>query len=182
MGSHANLQILLTNGQLAAYEAFPSPTAVPPVPPSAPRPPRFAARFVKTLVRHIPTAAPRRKGAQAAELPPAKRDLVPFTSLSSAGAAVLLTGEEAVWLVKGAHGPARAVENGERGVYGAAELGGGQQQDERGGEREGDEMAMRTREVRLPLSLFASSSMRDSLAHAACACTRVSSSHAFPPP
>lgn len=32
------------------------------------------------------------------------------------------------------------------------------------------------------LSLFASSSMCDSFAHAAWACTRVSSSHAFPPP
>ncbi|GAA5901725.1 hypothetical protein JCM8208_003569 [Rhodotorula glutinis] len=154
-----HLMILLTNGQLAVYEAFPSRSAIPSVPPSSPRPPRLATRFVKTLVRHLPSAPIRRKGAPSspADLPPARREFVPFASLSSAGAAVLVTGEEALWLVKGAHGPARAVENGERGVYGAVELGGGQQQEERGGEREGDEMAMQTREglfvARLPAAL-----------------------------
>ncbi|GAA5944861.1 hypothetical protein JCM3775_003540 [Rhodotorula graminis] len=154
-----HLMILLTNGQLAVYESFPSRSAVPSVPPSSPRPPRLATRFVKTLVRHLPSAPIRRKGATSspADLPPPRREFVPFASLSSAGAAVLVTGEEAVWLVKGAHGPVRAVENAERGVYGAVELGGGQQQDERGGEREGDEMAMQTREglfvARLPAAL-----------------------------
>ena len=155
-------QILLTNGQLAVYEAFPSRSAVPSVPPTSPRPPRLATRFVKTLVRHLPSAPIRRKGAASspADLPPAKRDFVPFASLASAGAAVLVTGEEAVWLVKGAHGPARAVENVERGMYAAVELGGGQQQDERGGEQEGDEMAMQTREVRPALLTSLSRSHR----------------------
>ncbi|BGP50192.1 mRNA cleavage and polyadenylation factor subunit [Rhodotorula kratochvilovae] len=152
-----HLFILLTNGQLAVYEAFASLSAVSPVAPSSARVPRLAARFVKTLVRHVPSAPLRRKGASAADLPPPKRDFVAFAALAGAGAAVLLTGEEAVWVVKGAHGPARAVENAERGVYAAVELGGEQQHEERGGEEGGSEMVLQTREgcfiARLPRAL-----------------------------
>lgn len=145
-------QILLTSGQLAVYEAFPSFSAVPDsVAPtsdaSAPPPPRLAARFVKTLVRHLPSAPLRRKGAAAAsDLPSPRRDCLPFSSIGG-HAGVFLSGEEAFWVLKGDHGPARCFESSDRGVYGIVELGGGQQRDERGGPVEGDELAMQTREV-----------------------------------
>ncbi|BGP09960.1 mRNA cleavage and polyadenylation factor subunit [Rhodotorula toruloides] len=157
-----HLMILLTSGQLAVYEAFPSFSAVPDsVAPtsdaSAPPPPRLAARFVKTLVRHLPSAPLRRKGAAAAsDLPSPRRDCLPFSSIGG-HAGVFLSGEEAFWVLKGDHGPARCFESSDRGVYGIVELGGGQQRDERGGPVEGDELAMQTREglsiARLPPAL-----------------------------
>ncbi|GAA5822884.1 hypothetical protein JCM3770_004565, partial [Rhodotorula araucariae] len=152
-----HLFILLTNGQLAVYEAFASLSAVAPVTPTAPRAPRLAARFVKTLVRHVPAAPVRRKGAGVGTgadlaLPPPKRGFVPFAALAGAGAAVLLTGDEAVWLVKGSHGPARAVEHAERGVYAAVELAGAP-----AGAEEAGEMVLQTRDgcfvARLPAAL-----------------------------
>ncbi|BGP01928.1 mRNA cleavage and polyadenylation factor subunit [Rhodotorula toruloides] len=157
-----HLMILLTSGQLAVYEAFPSLSAVPDSfaptsDASSPSPPRLAARFVKTLVRHLPSAPLRRKGAAAAsDLPSPRRDFLPFSSIGG-HAGVFLSGEEAFWLLKGDHGPARCFESSDRGVYGVVELGGGQQQDERGGPVEGDELAMQTREglsiARLPPAL-----------------------------
>lgn len=137
------MQILLTNGQLAIYEAH---SAVPPSIPGAM--PRLACRFVKTCVRHVPSAPPRRKGAAAPSLPPPRRDLVVFRSVGG-HAGVFITGEEALWVLKGEHGPVRCFENADRGVYGLCELSGGlQHDDERGGPVEGDEVAMQTREVR----------------------------------
>ncbi|BGP26347.1 cleavage and polyadenylation specificity factor subunit 1 [Rhodotorula toruloides] len=157
-----HLMILLTSGQLAVYEAFPSLSAVPdsfapPSDSSAPPPARLAARFVKTLVRHLPSAPLRRKGAAAAsDLPSPRRDFLPFASIGG-HAGVFLSGEEAFWLLKGDHGPARCFESADRGVYGVVELGGGQQRDERGGPVERDELALQTREglsiARLPPAL-----------------------------
>lgn len=149
-------QILLTSGKLAVYEAFPSLSAVPQSSDvSSSPPPRLAVRFVKTLVRHLPSAPLRRKGAAAAsDLPPPRRDFLPFSSISG-HAGVLLSGEEAFWLLKGDHSPARCFESSDRCVYGVVELGGGQQRDERGGPVEGDELAMQTREVSTVTLLFA---------------------------
>ncbi|BGP33959.1 mRNA cleavage and polyadenylation factor subunit [Rhodotorula toruloides] len=157
-----HLMILLTSGQLAVYEAFPSLSAVPDSfatssDASSPAPPRLAARFVKTLIRHVPSAPLRRKGAAAtSDLPSPRRDFLPFSSIGG-HAGVFLSGEEAFWLLKGDHGPARCFESSDRGVYGIVELGGGQQRNERGGPVEGDELAMQTREglsiARLPPAL-----------------------------
>ncbi|GAA5945459.1 hypothetical protein JCM10213_005995, partial [Rhodosporidiobolus nylandii] len=167
-----HLFVLLANGTLAVYEAFASMSSVPP--PSAAasasaqaEEPRLAVRWVKTLVRHLPTA-PRRKGASASDLPPPRRELVPFSSVAG-HAGVFLTGEEALWILKGPHGPAFAREAGVRGVYGfvgLSELGEGQKEERTlSGEQgyEGGEFAVQTREgmsiARLPPSLSLSSSL-----------------------
>ncbi|GAA5960307.1 hypothetical protein JCM8115_001133 [Rhodotorula mucilaginosa] len=147
-----HLLILLTNGQLAVYEAH---SALPPS--TAGAMPRLACRFVKTCVRHVASPPPRRKGAAAPSLPPPRRDLVVFRSVGG-HAGVFVTGEEALWVLKGEHGPVRCFENSDRGVYGLCELSGGlQHDDERGGPVEGDEVAMQTREglsiARLPRDL-----------------------------
>ncbi|GAA6007203.1 cleavage/polyadenylation factor CFT1 [Rhodotorula paludigena] len=144
---HVHLMILLTNGLLAIYEAVASMSAVSPVSPnSSSRPPRLAARFVKTHVRYLPSAPARRKGTQAAvpDLPPPRRDFCPFSHVGGMSG-VLITGEEAVWVLKGPHGSTQCIESSDRGVYGVTELGGGQQHDERGGAEEGNEFAMQTR-------------------------------------
>ncbi|TKA55836.1 hypothetical protein B0A53_02974 [Rhodotorula sp. CCFEE 5036] len=131
-----HLLILLTNGQLAVYEAH---SALPPS--TAGAMPRLACRFVKTCVRHVASPPPRRKGATAPSLPPPRRDLVVFRSVGG-HAGVFVTGEEALWVLKGEHGPLS---------------GGLQHDDERGGPVEGDEVAMQIREglsiARLPRDL-----------------------------
>ncbi|GAA5925405.1 hypothetical protein JCM1841_002835 [Sporobolomyces salmonicolor] len=138
-----HLVVLLANGSMAVYEAFPSLSSAvsrSSADSTQPPQPRLALRFVKTLVRHIPLAIPRRKGAGAqssSDLPPARRELVPFANVSG-HAGAFLTGEEAFWLVKGAHGPARCVESAERGVYAFAGLERTQQ--------EGGECIVQTRE------------------------------------
>ncbi|GAA5985839.1 hypothetical protein JCM10908_006298 [Rhodotorula pacifica] len=137
-----HLLILLTNGQLAIYEAHASTDAVPPS--FAGAMPRLACRFVKSCIRHVPSAPPRRKGAEP-NVPPPRRDLRPFRSVEG-HAGIFITGEEALWVLKGEHGPVRCFENTDRGVYGLCELAGGLQQDEMGGPVQGDEVAMQTRE------------------------------------
>ncbi|GAA5859437.1 hypothetical protein JCM8547_006821 [Rhodosporidiobolus lusitaniae] len=118
-----HLFVLLTNGTLAVYEAFDA--AVKPISPSSPSSPRLAARFVKTLVRQLAGPLPRRKGAAASDLPPPRRDLVTFDNVGGQNG-VFVTGEEGLWIVKDEHGPVRAVEHAERGVYGIASTGNGE--------------------------------------------------------
>ncbi|POY73837.1 hypothetical protein BMF94_3096 [Rhodotorula taiwanensis] len=139
-----HLLILLTNGQLAVYEAHVSLTA--PSTAFGGAMPRLACRFVKTAIRYLPSAPTRRKNAPASDLPPPRRDLRPFRSVGG-HAGVFIAGEEAIWVLKGEHGPVRCVENADRGVYGFCELAGGLQQDELGGPVEGDEVAVQTRET-----------------------------------
>ncbi|GAA5919136.1 hypothetical protein JCM6882_002398 [Rhodosporidiobolus microsporus] len=128
--------VLLANGTLSVYEAFASVSSVPPVVAGAgeasPPSPRLAVRFVKTLVRHLSTVPTRRKGAadSDADIPPPKRSLVPFSCIAN-HAGMFVTGEEAVWVVKGCHGPAYATESATRGVYALAEASGSGQKDEK---------------------------------------------------
>lgn len=144
--TRVRLQILLTNGQLALYEAHPSLTAVSTVNGGAM--PRLACRFVKTAIRHLASGPARRKGPAASDLPPPRRDFRSFRAVGG-HAGVFVLGEEAVWILKGEHGPVRCFEHGERGVYGFCELAGGMQQDELEGPMEGDEAAIQTRQVRV---------------------------------
>ncbi|GAA5973411.1 hypothetical protein JCM11641_006446 [Rhodosporidiobolus odoratus] len=149
-----HLFILLSSGTLAVYEAFPSLSAVSPSSSQVSgEEPRLAVRWVKTLIRHLPSS-PRRKGNDA---PPARRDLVPFSSVSG-HAGVFVTGEEALWILKGEHGPIFARESTTRGIHGFAEMGGRGNKEEvtlrgREGEEEG-EFVVQTREgttiARLP--------------------------------
>ncbi|GAA6031493.1 hypothetical protein JCM8097_006482 [Rhodosporidiobolus ruineniae] len=154
-----HLFVLLANGTLAVYEAFSSLSAVPPSAPlptasTEPTSPRLAVRFVKTLVRHLPSIPLRRKGGASStpEPPPPKRAFTPFSSAAHSG--VFITGEEAVWVLKGPHGPACARECAERGVYAFADLGAGaegRQKEERTmsgreGAEETAEFAVQTRE------------------------------------
>lgn len=151
-----HLFLLLSNGTLAVYETFASLSAAAPVAPSAgeapSEDPRLAIRLVKTLLRHLPTIPTRRKGAAASEgdLPPPKRSLVPFTSIAN-HAGVFVTGEEAVWILKGSHGPAYATETATRGVYALVEAGTAGQKEEKvqGGRdvEEGGDFILQSREV-----------------------------------
>ncbi|GAA5823369.1 hypothetical protein JCM11251_007584 [Rhodosporidiobolus azoricus] len=151
-----HLFVLLSNGTLAVYEAFASRSAASPsLHRSAREPPadspRLAVRFVKTLLRHLPTIPTRRKGAAASDsdLPPLKRSLIPFASIAN-HSGIFITGEEAVWIMKGSHGPAYATESTTKGVYALADAGPGGQKEEQvhGGQgvAEGGEFALQSRE------------------------------------
>ncbi|GAA5885680.1 hypothetical protein JCM16303_003111 [Sporobolomyces ruberrimus] len=117
-----HLVIWNSSGTFALFEAFSA--SVPPTSPSTEGetlpPPRLALRFVKTLVHHIPTSTPRRKGATNLP-PPARKEIIPFSQISNEAGA-FVTGEEAFWIVKGRQGPARCFEGGEKGVYGFAQV------------------------------------------------------------
>lgn len=127
----AHLVVWNSSGTMAVYEAFSA--AVPPRSETdaqeGPPPPRLGLRFVKTLVHHIPIMTPRRKGAAATNsAPPARRELVPFSTLSEGyHSGAFVTGEEAFWIVKGRQGPARCFDATDKGVYGfsSSPLGGG---------------------------------------------------------
>ena len=107
-----HLAILLKNGALAVYEAFPSISAAA----SATRPATLGVRFVKVLTKRLPNPPPRRRGAAPEDFPPAKRELVPFNDLNGY-TGVFVTGEEPAWLVAADHGPAQLYDHGEKGVY-----------------------------------------------------------------
>lgn len=116
-----HLAILLTNGALAVYEAFPSISAAA----SSTRPATLAFRFVKVLTRRLPVPPPRRRNAAPEDFPPARRELVPFAGLGGYSGA-FVTGEEPYWLVAADHGPAQLYEHAEKGVYAFAKVEGAQ--------------------------------------------------------
>lgn len=61
-----------------------------------------------------------RKGKRAEgqdDLPPPKRDFIPFSDLSGY-TGVFSTGEDPVWLIATDHGPARILDHADKGVYG----------------------------------------------------------------
>lgn len=137
-------QILLTNGSLAIYEAFPSILAAR----SASRPSgSLGVRFVKTLIKRLPAPARAKPGPGDVQLEAPRRDLVAFARVQGYDG-VFVSGEDPLWLVATDHGPVRGYEHGEKGVYGFS------------GWSEGEEgYVVQSREVRVPslLSWAASS-------------------------
>lgn len=110
-------QIYLTNGALAVYEAFPSISSAR----QSPREATLGARFVKTSMRRLP-APIIRKGKRAEgqdDLPPPKRDFVPFSNLSGF-TGLFSTGEDPVWIIATDHGPAQILDHADKGIYGFA--------------------------------------------------------------
>lgn len=108
-----SLQILLSNGSLAVYEAFPSISAAA----SSTRPASLGVRFVKVVIRRLPTPVFRRPKPGVPEVEVPRREFVRFSQIQGY-AGVFVTGEDPLWLVASDHGPARLVEHSEKGIFG----------------------------------------------------------------
>lgn len=115
-----SLQILMSNGALAIYEAFPSTTAEHP----SSRPRSLGVRFVKSVTRRLPLLMPRRtrKGEGEGDvLPPPRREFVPFLDVQGYSG-VCVTGEDPLLLIAPDHGPVRIYDYGEKGLYGFSKI------------------------------------------------------------
>jgi cleavage and polyadenylation specificity factor subunit 1 len=112
-------QILLANGSLAVYEAFPSISAAS----SSSREASLGVRFVKVATRRLsmPVARRGKRGAGEDELPPPRREFVPFSRLQGL-TGLFATGEDPFWILATDHGPARLFDHADKGVYGFSSI------------------------------------------------------------
>lgn len=102
----------MSNGSLAAYEAFPSTSA----PATLSRRATLGVRFVKVATRRLSVPVIRR-GKVVDDLPPPRRDLIPFENLASYSGA-FITGEDPIWLIASDHGPIHLYDHSDKSVYG----------------------------------------------------------------